>query len=170
MMSYDLYDVNAIKDSGERRVFDTGSVRDMSAGKGRFDLMPLGEIYLLSDEFGGIFHYIDQFQKTGEYTPLRNAAEAVVHDLFITPYHAFIELSKHFENGLKKYGQDNWKHGIPASSYCDSALRHYCKHKAGYTDEPHAVACLWNLVCCMWTIENRPEMNVYSKEEKENAE
>jgi len=29
-----------IKDSGERRAFDTGAVRDMSEGKGRYDLLP----------------------------------------------------------------------------------------------------------------------------------
>lgn len=29
-----------IKDSGERREFDTGAVRDIRFGKGRFDLMP----------------------------------------------------------------------------------------------------------------------------------
>ena len=28
------------KDSGERRAFDTGAVRDQSAGKGRYDLIP----------------------------------------------------------------------------------------------------------------------------------
>ena len=29
-----------IKDSGHRREFDTGAVRDMAEGKGRFDLLP----------------------------------------------------------------------------------------------------------------------------------
>lgn len=29
-----------IKDSGERRAFETGAVRDMSEGKGRMDLLP----------------------------------------------------------------------------------------------------------------------------------
>ena len=29
-----------IKDSGNRREFDTGALRDMQEGKGRFDLMP----------------------------------------------------------------------------------------------------------------------------------
>lgn len=29
-----------IKDSGERTTFETGAVRDMHAGKGRFDLLP----------------------------------------------------------------------------------------------------------------------------------
>lgn len=36
-----------IKDSGERTEFSTGAVRDMHAGKGRFDLLPwaaIGEI------------------------------------------------------------------------------------------------------------------------------
>ena len=33
-----------IKDSGERREFETGAVRDMAEGKGRFDLMPLCEV------------------------------------------------------------------------------------------------------------------------------
>ena len=31
-----------IKDSGQRRTFETGSVRDVSEGKGRCDLLPLG--------------------------------------------------------------------------------------------------------------------------------
>lgn len=30
-----------IKDSGERREFSTGAVRDCAAGKGRFDLLPM---------------------------------------------------------------------------------------------------------------------------------
>ena len=29
-----------IKDSGQRRAFDTGAVRDMAGGKGRYDLIP----------------------------------------------------------------------------------------------------------------------------------
>lgn len=33
-----------IKDSGERRKFDTGAVRDMAAGKGRMDLLPWAAI------------------------------------------------------------------------------------------------------------------------------
>jgi len=31
----------AIKDSGERREFESGAVRDMAEGKGRFDLLPM---------------------------------------------------------------------------------------------------------------------------------
>lgn len=35
----------AIKDSGERTEFTTGAVRDMHAGKGRFDLLPWHAIH-----------------------------------------------------------------------------------------------------------------------------
>lgn len=37
-----------IKDSGERTVFPTGSVRDMHEGKGRMDLLPCNAIIELS--------------------------------------------------------------------------------------------------------------------------
>ena len=37
-----------IKDSGERTEFSSGAVRDMHAGKGRMDLLPLTAIIELS--------------------------------------------------------------------------------------------------------------------------
>ena len=37
-----------IKDSGERREFSTGAVRDMSSGKGRMDLLPWAAIIEVS--------------------------------------------------------------------------------------------------------------------------
>ena len=36
------------KDSGDRRDFGTGAVRDMSSGKGRFDFMPPFSLFLVS--------------------------------------------------------------------------------------------------------------------------
>ena len=38
-----------LPDSGERRQFESGAVRDIAQGKGRCDLMPLGII-------GDVFH------------------------------------------------------------------------------------------------------------------
>ena len=40
-----------VKDSGERRDFGTGSVRDMSGGKGRFDLLPMLSIFRIAKHF-----------------------------------------------------------------------------------------------------------------------
>lgn len=137
-----------IKDSGERRIFETGAVRDMAEGKGRFDIMPLDILAEIS-----VDKFIEEISKERYF----GACEVAIYDFWQDYYDAFLDLAKHFENGLLKYGQDNWKKGIPKESYIDSALRHYCKAKAGWKDEPHATACLWNLVCLIWTLKNKTE-------------
>ena len=159
-----------IKDSGERREFATGAVRDMAEGKGRFDLVPINTIASLGFNEDDFLYYIGEYQRTGEVKNLYTATNVVLASMFTTPYHAYLELAKHFENGMRKYGIDNWKKGIETRSYIDSAVRHYCKHKAGFNDEPHDVACLWNLVCCIWTIENKPELNSYPVKSNRCAE
>ena len=40
-----------IKDSGERTMFDTGAVRDMHEGKGRFDLLPMCVLMRLAKHY-----------------------------------------------------------------------------------------------------------------------
>lgn len=40
--------VYGVKDSGHRREFETGAVRDMSEGKGRYDLLPWEAIHELA--------------------------------------------------------------------------------------------------------------------------
>ena len=49
-----------IKDSGERREFESGAVRDMSSGKGRFDLLPMCVLLRLAK------HYEKGLDKYGE--------------------------------------------------------------------------------------------------------
>ena len=157
-----------IKDSGQRREFETGAVRDMAEGKGRFDLMPLLDMGSCSMA-DGFVEAVGKFMESGNHWHLVSAINILVDCCFATQYHANLALAKHFENGAKKYGEYNWQKGIESKSYIDSAMRHYCKHKAGYDDEPHAVACLWNLVCCHWTIINKPELNSFpvEREDKE---
>jgi hypothetical protein len=75
----------------------------------------------------------------------------------------FLEVAKHFEEGAKKYGDDNWRKGIPARVYIDSAVRHYLKFLRGDTDEPHDRAFCWNILCCIWTCKHKPELNDYDK-------
>jgi hypothetical protein len=94
-----------IKDSGNRREFTTGAVRDIQEGKGRMDLLP---------------------------------------------WAAIMEVSKHCENGAKKYGEHNVDKGLPVSSFCDSAARHLAKYIDGWDDEPHLLAAAWNL---LWAIQ-----------------
>ena len=72
---------------------------------------------------------------------------------------AVLICSKHFENGTLKYGERNWEKGMEIHCYIDSAARHYVKMLAGFADEPHHLAALWNLMCAIWTYKNKPELN-----------
>lgn len=101
-------EIVTIKDSGQRREFPTGSVRDVRDGKGRFDLLPC---------------------------------------------HAIYRIARHFEEGAKKYGDDNWRKGQPLRQYIDSAMRHLFRYLEGHRDEPHDTAAAWNVLALIETKE-----------------
>ena len=75
-----------------------------------------------------------------------------------------LEVAKHFEEGAKKYGENNWQKGIPVKRYIDSGVRHYLKFLHGDKDEPHDRAFCWNIICAIWTCMHKPELNDYAKE------
>lgn len=55
-----------IQDSGNRRTFDTGAVRDIEVGKGRCDLLPACAILRLSRHFeAGAIKYSDRNWEKG---------------------------------------------------------------------------------------------------------
>ena len=146
-----------IKDSGNRRKFDTGAVRDIQEGKGRCDLLPLDAAGRLIAS--PTLAYIYRFQEDGKFRHLEDALTS--SGVFDDIHTLLLEVSKHFEEGCKKYGDNNWRKGIPARCYIDSAVRHYLKHKRGDTDEPHDRAFCWNILCCIWTCIHKPELNDY---------
>ena len=149
-----------IKDSGTRREFSTGAVRDIQEGKGRCDLMPLLPIsWVIGDT---VLCHIEDYKQTGVAKYLVNALKSTV--LYEDKLTMFLEVSKQFEDGAKKYGENNWQKGIPTNCYIDSAVRHYLKYLRGDKDEPHDRAFVWNILCCIWTCVNKPELNVYEKE------
>ena len=76
----------------------------------------------------------------------------------LLPPNALLRLARHFETGSLKYGDRNWELGIPCHSFADSGMRHLLKYMAGYTDEDHLIAAIWNLICLAETEELRPEM------------
>jgi hypothetical protein len=160
-----------IKDSGNRREFESGAVRDIQEGKGRCDLLPLSvlaKIYLDKTDktsTGRILTYINSFILNGDVGWLELALEEyLLNDSSFDDCNwstLFLEVSKHFEEGAKKYGDRNWQKGIPARCYIDSGVRHYLKWLRGDIDEPHNRAFCWNLLCCIWTCLNKPELNDY---------
>ena len=152
--------MNNIKDSGERRTFDTGAVRDIDEEKGRCDLLPLG---ILGEMCGDdILSAIERYIRTGKETELHSVfaifCAAHIDGTKNAGYTAILEVSKHYAAGCKKYGERNWEKGIPLHSYIDSAVRHYLKFMRGDDDERHDLAFLWNILGALWTQKNKPEM------------
>lgn len=149
-----------IKDSGNRREYETGAVRDIQEGKGRCDLMPLDVVAELSLEggYGAVSTVIEGIYKY-QTTHCVGYLRAVVtnfmkSDGFPDLFTALLEVSKHFEEGALKYGENNWQKGIPESSYIDSAVRHYLKWLRMDDDEQHDRAFVWNIMCLIWTHEH----------------
>ena len=98
--------VTVLMDSGRRQEYQTGAVRDIQEGKGRYDLLPPAAIR---------------------------------------------EVARHYEAGAMKYQDRNWEKGIPLSRFLSSGLRHTFAILEGRTDENHAAAAAWNLLCFLET-------------------
>ena len=160
-----------ILDSGNRREFETGAVRDMQEGKGRCDLLPLDVVaWLLGVENAdSVLMCIHNFVIGNATSYLYDAVELGRNVIGVDINTMILDLAKHFESGAKKYGERNWQKGIPVRCYIDSAVRHYLKYLRGDTDEPHDRAFVWNIVCAIWTCEHKPELNEYAREDKSNA-
>ena len=179
--------MSEIKDSGNRREFSTGAVRDMAEGKGRCDLLPLDVISDLFVELkcekyervNIILNYLNSALEIWKDEALSwdsNRMDFVVGYLyealkeflkqsdFADVPTMVLELSVHFEQGANKYTEDNWKRGIPVNCYIDSAIRHYLKWLRGDTDERHDRAFVWNIVCCIWEVEHNGKRNTDKKE------
>lgn len=103
----------SIHDSGTRRQFASGAVRDMSVGKG---------------------------------------------DMVSIPWESVLRLSRHYENGARKYDRWNFRKGINLSSYIDSACRHLAKYQCGCDDEDHLAAAAFNVLGAMLVEELNPEL------------
>lgn len=152
-----------IKDSGDRTQFETGAVRDMREGKGRCDLMPLEVVANMLEvkqknadkPIDSIRDFLRNNNDTFHLSmALEWFAEKAYDGDFCT---MFLEVAKHFEEGAKKYGENNWQKGIPVHCYIDSAVRHYLKWLRGDKDEPHDRAFVWNLMCCIWEVDYHKE-------------
>lgn len=158
-----------IVDSGKRREFESGAVRDCADGRGRCDLLPLdicgtfldrycdtySDIPKLPDPLHSIAAFLDDRKIEHLYDALFFFA---THNSWDAPQ-MLLEVSKHFEEGATKYGERNWEKGIPAHCYIDSAVRHYLKWYMDLIDERHDRAFCWNILCLAWTLEHRPECN-----------
>ena len=112
---------------------------------------------------------------SGERTIYENGFQRDMHDgkgrMDLLCWHAVIELSKHCEDGAKKYGEHNIDLGCQYHSLADSGARQLAKWIAGVQDgENHLRAACWNL---MWLLEEtitRPDLNdmYWNEKDKES--
>ena len=118
----------------------------------------------------------NNIKDSGERTTFSTGAVRDMHEgkgrMDLLPWAAIIEVSKHCENGAKKYGEHNVDRGIPTHSLLDSAMRHAAKYLDGQDDEDHLLAAAWNL---LWAVEMRcknPECvdTPWSKDRKGGAD
>lgn len=99
---------------------------------------------------------------SGERTQFASGAVRDMHegkgDMASIPWEAVLRLSKHYENGAKKYQRWNFRKGIPVSSFIDSACRHLAKYQCGMDDEDHLAAAAFNVLGAMLMENTIPEM------------
>lgn len=154
-----------IKDSGERREFDSGAVRDVCEGKGRCDLLPLDVAsFILNND---TFDYISCYVRNGTIMSLYQAIIYFIDKHYPSRADAVLDVAKQYEEGAKKYAERNWEKGIPVHCYIDSGVRHYLKFLRGDTDEPHGRAFLWNMFGAIWTHIHHSELIDLPFKEKE---
>lgn len=79
-------------------------------------------------------------------------------DMVSIPWESILRLSRHYEEGAKKYRRWNFRQGIPMSSYLDSALRHLAKYMSGCDDEDHLSAAVFNVLGAMLVEQQTPEL------------
>lgn len=157
-----------LKDSGNRRKFDSGAVRDVADGKGRADLLPLTAVgTVMGDD---ILTLIGKYIEDGFPMLLVDALKRFGKMLNQDLPTMMLEVSKHYEDGARKYQDRNWEQGIPLHCFIDSGVRHYLKWLRGDNDEPHDRAFVWNILGALWTANHYHEMIDLPFIEKEKSD
>lgn len=64
-----------------------------------------------------------------------------------------------YERGAEKYGDSNWRHGLPYSRCIDSAMRHINQYREGDRSEDHLAQAVFNLFAIMHYQEVKPELD-----------
>jgi hypothetical protein len=157
-----------MNDTGERTEYISGGVREMTADKGRCDLLPLDVLAKYYSHYNNdgelvpdyILLSIANFIHTGDFEFMYSALFYFIDKAYNKDATAaFLELSLHYKGCLDKYPERNWERGLPVKDYISSGVRHYLKYLRHDTDEPHDRAFIWNIVGCIWTIYHHPELN-----------
>lgn len=138
-----------IKDSGERKQFDTGAQRDTEAGKLVFTNIPKWAVE----------YQVNRWSHNPE--PVLTEVDSTVPDLTeptgelvrldLMPEYCLKRVARHYGLGAKKYDDHNWKKGINLLRFYGSMIRHAFQAFWGDTSEDHLAAVVFNAYGAMWT-------------------
>ena len=155
--------MSEILDSGARREFESGAVRDISDDKGRCYLLPLDVVARFvtmgtSDSYDIVLMAINNYVREGKVSELYRAVQRFCVENNTDLYTAMLEVAIHYADGARKYAERNWEKGLNVHCFIDSGVRHYLKFKRGDTDEPHNRAFIWNMFGAIWTHKYKPDL------------
>jgi len=68
-------------------------------------------------------------------------------------------IAETYGEGAIKYGDHNWRKGIPLSNIMNHAIAHIVAYLSGDSSEDHLAHAAWNIIAAMETEELRPQMN-----------
>lgn len=92
----------------------------------------------------------------------------------LIPLDVLIEyLEPAYREGLQKYYRESWRGGFPVSVMIDAALRHIVEFfyrgedvdPDSTTGKHHLSGAIFSLICVLWTLKVRPDLDDRRKEE-----
>lgn len=129
---------------GERQQWVTGAQRDTDNSKPTFGVIPIWRLELMQRAWAGTRTLLKINRDRPGTDTLKIDEENVRLDLI--PAYYIKRLAAWLGLGAKRYGDNNWRKGIPLSRYLESLKRHIAMYEAGDTSEDHLAAMQFNVM------------------------
>ncbi len=68
-------------------------------------------------------------------------------DFTLIPIPVLKRLAKHYTEGAKVHGKNNWMKSKDLQTFKESAFRHFIQWMENEKDEDHMSSCVWNMFC-----------------------
>lgn len=80
------------------------------------------------------------------------------YDLLLSNLSFMKRMAETYGEGALKYGDDNWRKGMPEKSLINHFMAHLVQHLSGDRKEDHLAHMCWGVMTLMWMQENMPAM------------
>lgn len=82
-------------------------------------------------------------------------------DYTLIPLKPLSDLAKHYTDGAKIHGVDNWKKAEDVNTFKQSAFRHFIAILESKEDEDHYSALIWNIISLAWHNKYKENENMF---------